>query len=144
MDDLNLTIERRLAASPEAIFDAWTNAEQMAEWFSPMTTATIHKLDVREGGEFHIDMHGEKKDYVHTGQYLEVHRPRRLVFSWFSEGTEQKETRVTLELQSEGDGTLLRLKHERFPTEKSRDDHNGGWLAIIDKLEQRLVNRASA
>ena len=83
----------------------------------------------------------EGKDYVHTGTYIEIDRPNRLVFSWFSDSTGQKETIVTLDLKSDGDGTMLRLTHERFTSEKSRDDHTGGWSDILDRLESVLAKR---
>ena len=138
MSDYTLTIKKQLPAPPEVVFDAWTTPSHMANWISPMTTATVPKLDLRVGGEYRIDMHGENKDYVHTGSYKEIDRPNKLVFSWFSDGTQQQETIVTIELEAAGGGTLLTLTHERIPKEKSRDDHEGGWTTIVDKLEQAL------
>jgi len=51
MSDLTTTLSRKFAASPEAVFDAWTDADSMGAWFSPMTTASVPKLDLRVGGE---------------------------------------------------------------------------------------------
>jgi uncharacterized protein YndB with AHSA1/START domain len=134
MSDLTTTLSKRFDASPEAVFDAWTDPAGMGAWFSPMTTASVPKLDLRVGGDFQIDMHGEGKDYVHTGRYLEIDRPRKLVFTWVSEGTQDQETVVTLDLEADGDGTLLTLTHERFPDTESRDNHAKGWDAIIEKF----------
>ena len=72
MSDLTTTLSKRFDASPEVVFDAWTDPEGMGAWFSPMTTASVPKLDLRVGGDFQIDMHGEDKDHVHTGRYLEI------------------------------------------------------------------------
>ncbi len=135
MSELTLTLTRHLPASPEVVFDAWTTPDHMANWLSPMTTASIPRLDLRVGGEFQIDMHGGEKDYVHTGRYLEIDRPHKLVFTWISEGTQQQETVVTLELKPDGDGTALTLTHERFPSAESRDNHEKGWTAIVEKLD---------
>lgn len=134
-----LKLEKKLEASPEAVFDAWTNPESMASWFSPMTTASIPVMDLRVGGDYRIDMHGDGKDYVHTGKYLEVDRPGRLKFSWHSEGTGQEETIVTLDIKSDGDGSMLTLTHEKLPNEQSRDDHEKGWMVILEKLPGVLV-----
>ena len=134
MSDLTTTLSKRYPASPEAVFDAWTDPEGLGAWFSPMTTASVPELDLRVGGAFRIDMHGEDADYVHTGKYLEVDRPHRLVFTWISAGTEDKETRVTVDLAADGDGTLLTLTQERFPCEESRDSHQQGWGAILEKF----------
>lgn len=139
MSEHTLTIKKRLPAPPEVVFDAWTTAEHMAGWVSPMTTASVPKLDLRVGGEFQIDMHGDEKDYVHTGKYIEIDRPNKLVFSWLSDGTQQKETIVTLDFEADSEGTVLTLTHDRFPTEESRNNHEQGWTVIADKLEQALV-----
>jgi len=143
MSELALTIKKHLPVAPEVVFDAWTTPDHMANWLSPMTTASIPRLDLRVGGEYQIDMHGDEKIYVHTGRYLEVDRPHRLSFTWFSEGTQQKETVVTLEMTPEGNGTLLTLTHERFPNEKSRDEHEMGWTAIMEKLGSVFPNAAT-
>ena len=144
MSDQNLTLQKQLSASPEAVFDAWTTPESMAHWISPMTTAIVPKLDLRVGGEYQIDMYGDEKTHVHTGEYLEVDRPNRLVFSWFSEGTGQQKTIVTLEMEAKAGGTLLTLTHEHFPSKQSRDNHQKGWTVILDKLEGQMAKAASA
>jgi uncharacterized protein YndB with AHSA1/START domain len=144
MNELTMTISKQLAAAPETVFDAWTTPQHMAGWLSPMTTASIPLLELRVGGRYQIDMHGEEKDYVHTGQYLEIDRPNKLVFSWHSEGTGQEETIVTLEFAATEGGTLLTLTHDRFPTAKSRDDHTQGWTAIFEKLEHVFASSATA
>ena len=135
MSELSLTLSKHLPASPEAVFDAWTTPAHMANWLSPMTTASVPRLDLRVGGEFQIDMRAAETDYVHTGKYLEIDRPHKLVFTWHSEGTQQQETVVTLEMAPDGDGTMLTLSHERFPTADSRDNHEKGWTVIIEKLD---------
>ena len=140
MREHTMTMTKHLPVSPEVVFDAWTTPDHMANWLSPMTTATVPRLDLRVGGEYQIDMHGGEKDYVHTGRYLEIDRPHKLVFTWLSEGTQQQETVVTLELEADGDGTALTLTHERFPSAESRDNHEKGWTAIVEKLDAVFAN----
>ena len=135
MSEWTLTLTKHLKAAPEVVFDAWTTPAHMSGWLSPMTTCSVPELDLKVGGKYRIDMHGDGEDYVHTGEYLEIERPNRLVFTWFSDGTGQQETQVTLEMTPEGDGTLLTLTHERFPSEESKGNHEKGWLAIMEKLE---------
>jgi uncharacterized protein YndB with AHSA1/START domain len=98
-----------------------------------MTTASVPELDLRPGGAYRIDMHGEDTDYVHTGKYFEVDRPNRLVFTWISVGTHDTETLVTVEIAAEGDGAQLTLTHENLPDEESRNNHEKAWGAILEK-----------
>jgi uncharacterized protein YndB with AHSA1/START domain len=138
MTDLNLTLKKTIPAPPEVVFDAWTTPEHMARWFSPMTTASVPKLELRVGGEYQVDMHGDGKDHVHTGKYTEVSRPNKLAFTWISEGTGNQETLVTLEFAPDGSGTALTLTHERFADEKACENHEKGWTAILEKLAAQI------
>ena len=50
VDDLTLRLTRRFDASPERLFDAWTDQEQFAEWFGPKGVTTVYcDLDPRTG-----------------------------------------------------------------------------------------------
>ena len=87
-------------------------------------------------------MHSDERDYVHVGKFLKIDKPHVLEFTWISDGTEQKETIVRLQFEAKGAGTLLTLTHENFVSEKARQDHNQGWTAICDKLQEAVVNAA--
>ena len=129
-------IRRLIDASPAEVFEAWTDADSMSQWMRPGSTADAEcELDVREGGRFRIDMilpDGERKD--HEGEYRVVDPPNKLVFTWISEGTQRRETVVTVELSERDGGTELVLTHEGIPTEKSAEGHEEGWTSIVETL----------
>ena len=51
VDDRTLRLTRRFDASPERLFDAWTDQDQFAEWFGPKGVTTVYcDLDPRTGG----------------------------------------------------------------------------------------------
>lgn len=137
-----LSVSRHYDATPEEVFDAWTDAEGLGEWMSPFPARGFRrssvKLDPRVGGAFEIVMHGEDRDYPHRGVYKEIDRPRRLVFTWISKGTEQRESTVTIELKPERGGTLLTLTHEGLPSESLAKDHSKGWTEILEHLASVL------
>ena len=137
-----LTITKLVPASPEEVFAAWTNPDHLKRWIAPMGTATVPLLEPRVGGRYRIDMHGENDTYVHEGEYLELNAPRRLVFTWISDGTEQQASLVTIDLAASDGGTLLILKHEKLPTEQSAEKHQGGWTAIAENLAKVLATAA--
>jgi len=67
-------------------------------------------------------------DVVHTGQYLAIERPRRLVFTWVSTRVRGLTTQVTLELEPDGAGaTRLTLVHEALPDAEALRAHQEGW-----------------
>ena len=134
-----LRLTRLLPASPERVFDAWTDPESVAVWMCDGTTTVASvELDVRVGGQFRVVMRGTESDHVHSGEYREIRRPDRLVFTWTSSGTEGKETLVTLDFVARGKGTELRLTHELLPSQDAADKHQGGWTSIFDKLAAYL------
>ena len=136
----DLTITKSLPATREEVFEAWINPEHLKNWISPLPhgSATVPLLEPKVGGRYQIDMHGEGRTYVHTGEYLELRSPERLVFTWISEGTGHQESVVTIELSEADGGTLLTLTHEKLPSAESAERHTGGWTAIVDNLVRQL------
>ena len=70
------------------------------------------------------------------GIYREVVPNERLVFTWAWHSTPERESLVTITLKPDGAGTLLTFHHEQFFDETARDNHQRGWSAFLDKLEQ--------
>lgn len=128
-------LQRLLPASPQEVFDAWTDPESLEQWLCPGTVSlTRVELDVRVGGHFRIVMRDATKDLVHTGEYREITPPHRLVFTWCSNGTYNQETLVTVELHPRGNKTELVLTHERLPDASSAGKHEDGWQDVVRKL----------
>jgi uncharacterized protein YndB with AHSA1/START domain len=136
--ETRLTITRRIAASPNDVFDAWTDPNSMRTWMRPGDGVDSRvTLDVRVGGKYRIDMiRGNGRVYEHTGEYLVVDRPHTLKFTWISEGTEQRTSTVTIELRPVGKETELTLTHEGLPTAKATAGHTQGWTEIIEQFEK--------
>jgi uncharacterized protein YndB with AHSA1/START domain len=137
-----IVVERDLAAGAAEVFAAWADAEGMRSWMCPgvdMTHAEV-EIDFRVGGRFRIVMRGERA-YAHSGEYLEIDPPRRLVFSWISEFLPPAEasTRVTITIDPAGsDRCRLRLVHELPPSSGSYSGHPEGWRTILEKLGRRV------
>jgi uncharacterized protein YndB with AHSA1/START domain len=137
----SLTLTRRFHARPEKIFAAWTQAEQLVQWFGPaMVRAGSVKadLDVRVGGRYRISfVKDDNGEYFEAGgTYREVVPNERLVFTWAWHSTPERETVVTISMKAEGAGTLMVFHHARFFDEAARDNHERGWSAFFDKLDE--------
>ena len=136
----SIRLVRVLPAPPEEVFDAWTDPESIRVWMCPgAVSETVATLDVRVNGRYTIVMKGPSGDIVHTGQYLAIERPRRLVFTWVSNPVRGRTTQVTIELEPDGAGaTRLTLVHEALPDAEALRNHQEGWGQILTKLEARL------
>jgi len=129
-----LVVRRVIPATREDVFDAWLDAETMAEWMRPGDAFEAKvELDPRVGGKFHILMIHGRDDNDHWGEYLEIDRPSRLSFTWISKNTSMQPTIVTIELREVEGGTQLTLTHRGLPQPKI-DDHRKGWGMIVEKL----------
>lgn len=70
---------RRLKATPEQAFDAWTQPEQLSVWWDPNGRRLARcEIDLRVGGQFLFDMDGH---HPFGGVYEDIARPERLVFN---------------------------------------------------------------
>ena len=135
-----LTLERTIAAPPEKVFDAFTQAETLAGWFSPSDqyTSTVPECDARLGGRYRIEMrHSGGNVHVVYGVYERVARPTELVFSFAWENMpERGHSRVTVTFEKAGTGTKLVIFQEQLPSAEMREAHNAGWGGCLVKLVQ--------
>jgi uncharacterized protein YndB with AHSA1/START domain len=134
-----LRIVRDFDASPERVYQAWTDPRLVKRWFGPSEFSTpIAEIDLRIGGTYRIGMKSPDGElYVATGEYREVVQNRKLVFTWRWEDSpsDTPGTLVTVEFKRSGQNTELVFTHENFTTEELMKDHQEGWEGALSKLE---------
>jgi uncharacterized protein YndB with AHSA1/START domain len=114
----------------------WLNPESLRRWMRPgdsdVVFADVHPF---VGGTFRFDT--QTKDgrvVVHSGKYLEIQRPDKLVFTWNSSVLGEHSSQVTVEFYDQADKCLMVLLHELPPDEALLEDHRKGWETILDLL----------
>src|SRR4051812_32213713 len=126
----SLTLQRRLNASPDRVYAAWTDPEKIVRWFGPAVVgpSTMKAgMDVRVGGSFQVSFNSEDGEYHQiSGIYREVVPNKRLVFSWAWYTTPERESQVTVTIKAEGNHTLLTLLHEQLFDEATKTGHTRG------------------
>jgi uncharacterized protein YndB with AHSA1/START domain len=137
----SLTVKRRLKATPDKVFAAWTDPEKIKRWMGPGEIVTIRaESDARPGGRYFVAMRSpDGKDHDVGGVYREVVANEKLVFTWawkVAPPDESHESLVTVLLKPDDGGTLLTLTHEKLFDEESREGHEHGWIGALDKLEK--------
>ena len=139
MTDLKVNIEKIIHAPIGKVFDAWLDPKTMSKFMMGMPDMPDSDVenDPREGGSFTINMHYRGEELPHTGQYLEISRPDKLVFTWVSRHSSADNSTVTLHFTKIDEGkTNVSLVHVRFVDEESRSGHEAGWGCILDKLDE--------
>jgi len=133
---IEVTVRRQFAESPERVFGAWLDENTVRSWMSmpfaalggrPVDVRRI-EIDPRVGGRFTFSDMREDGEAVHWGTYLEIDRPRKLVFTWFtSEEDEQANNSVvTLIIEPDSDGCVATIVHAM----------DAKWAAYIKQTEQ--------
>ena len=81
-----LRITKMLHAPLELVWDVWTNPKHIANWWGPNGfTDTIHTMDVSEGGEWRLTMHGpDGKNYPNKSVFIEIVQRKKIVFQHFN------------------------------------------------------------
>jgi uncharacterized protein YndB with AHSA1/START domain len=92
--------------------------------------------DAREGGRFTIVMHVGEEKIPHSGSYLTIDRPNKLVFSWESPYSTDDSQVSLIFTPVDASTTEIELTHVRFINEEARSNHQGGWANILDKLTE--------
>ena len=131
-----VVVRRTIAASAEDLFDAWLDPEALAAWMRPGTIkSTVAKVEPRVGGSYEISMQGESGPITHRGVYRQIDRPKRLVFTWASPGTELRDTLVTVDFVVLDKRTEVVVTHEQLP-ESARPSHSRGWTSGLEHLDE--------
>jgi uncharacterized protein YndB with AHSA1/START domain len=135
-----VTVERRFDARPEQIFDAWLDPEAVGKWLFATPGGVMEKVDIdaRVGGGFTIVERRGEEVAEHFGSYVELDRPRRLAFDfWTSE--EEERTRVTVTIEADGEGSLVTLIHQGVWAEWEAQTRQG-WAMILEGLARTLAD----
>lgn len=151
-------VTRRLDASPERVFDAWTESKMMAQWLFTSEQSEIEgrmvENDLRVGGKYFIADRRGGTDYKAHGEYLEIDRPHRLVFTFKMPQFSETVDRITVEIQPSKHGSQLTLTQEiTVPHEDDtepevveqmlkefKDSTEHGWNEMFDLLAKKLNN----
>jgi uncharacterized protein YndB with AHSA1/START domain len=128
------------SASPERVFDAWLDPQTTGKWLfaTPAGQMVRVEIDARVGGRFVIVDRRNGEDVEHTGEYLEIDRPRRLVFTFGVPKYSPLFTRVTVEIEPAATGCDLTLTNEDVPAEYLASNEKG-WTGILTGLAEFLA-----
>ena len=112
--DREIVFTRVFDAPREMVFDAWTDPQQVAQWWGPVGfTTAIQEMDVREGGVWRHVMHGPNgMDFPNQIVFTKVIRPELLAYahSGGRKGDPGASFHTTVTFQAEGSKTLLTMR----------------------------------
>ena len=131
---INVHVTRRFKALPQRVFDAWLDSRTAGKWlFAPVSGQIVCvEIDARAGGWFYIVERRDGKNVEHIGEYLEIVRPYRLVFTLSVEKYSLDFERVTVVFAPHGTGCELSLAHKTMPELARQLSHD--WIRMLEGL----------
>ena len=148
----SVTARRRYPATPDEVFSAWVDPELIARWWGPAGfTTRVERLDLRVGGAFRFAMSSPRgSEGATAGVFLEILRPRRLVFEVTEhcncdlpagESPQLETALVTVEFHPRGAETEVVVRHEGLASASLAGRFEGGWGSSLACLADliRLV-----
>jgi len=148
-------IEEFIKASPDKVFNAWTDPEKLMNWYAPEgCTFSIKTLNVQTGGQFHTCISNPQfGDCWCIGEYKEVTPYSKLVFTLINADEQGQPinpadigmdpdwpgaTLVTVIFTEENGGTRLQLRQTVSQELAIRTGAHPSWLQMLGKLKNLL------
>ncbi len=135
--DDELLITRVFDAPVSQVFRLWEEREHMIRWWGPKDfTCTSLEHDFRPGGKWRacIVSKAYGENWM-SGQFREIEKDRRIVFTFAWEEDQPNETLVTVTFAAQNGKTVQTFHQAPFRTVESRDSHIGGWNECFDREE---------
>ena len=148
------SISHRFNLPAERVFDAWLTPSLASRFFFATRTGNILRCEIEPevGGTFtvtdrrpHSDGDESVFDAEHRGIYVEIDRPRRLVFDFSVPPYTDDPTRVTIAIAAVGVGACeLTLTHDMGDSRYAREFETlsrNGWIKMLATLDKELFTR---
>jgi uncharacterized protein YndB with AHSA1/START domain len=145
---LEMCLTRRFAAPPDIVFQAWTDAKQLAEWWGPKSfTNPVCQVDLRLGGAIYIHMRApDGVVYPMTGRFLKIDPPHCLVLVTAAidgEGKPMFKVRNTVTFNAVDGGTEISLVARVMSTTPAAPQYlagmSQGWSQSLERLAVLVV-----
>jgi uncharacterized protein YndB with AHSA1/START domain len=151
---LIVQVTHRFNVPAERVFDAWLKPSMASRFFFATRTGNILRCEIEPevGGSFtvtdrrpHADGDESVFDAEHRGTYIEIERPRRLVFDFSVPPYTDAPSRVTIEIAPVGVGACeLTLSHDMGDSRYAREFEEltrNGWTKMLATLDKELFAR---
>ncbi len=148
MNQRTIVATREFAASREAVFDAWTKAELLSQWWGPQDFAMPEcEVDPREGGAWRLRLrapHGV--DHRVNGVFRAIKSPESLDLSLdfeFTPGKRRLTGFVAVKVVVHNSRTRLTVNagaaQADEPAEAELRGMEEGWKQALDRLAAFLA-----
>ncbi len=138
----------RFSIAAERVFDAWLDVTLLGRWmFGPAVRderIVRIALEPKVGGKFSFVVNRQGAEVDHVGEYLEIDRPRLLVFTWAIRENLPDMSRVVVEITPLDRGCEVKVTHVMNPKWADfADKAAGSWAKMLTALERMFTPPSS-
>jgi uncharacterized protein YndB with AHSA1/START domain len=144
-----IVMTRVFDAPRDLVFEAHTSCDHVSRWWGPRAFETIAcEIDFREGGRWRVvHANADGEEYAFSGEYREIARPERFVWTFSYEGDEFEPGEESFTFEEHDGKTTLTARSE-FGSAEFRDQvlQSGmvdGATETFDRLDEYLEALAS-
>jgi uncharacterized protein YndB with AHSA1/START domain len=130
-----------VAASPDRVFRAWTNSDEIKKWWGPNDVSCLSvEVDLQVGGQYRIE-NGLPDGSVLwiSGKFEVIEKPHLLIFTWIVENASPTTELVEVRFKPHESGTNVIVTHGRIATKVLSERHQQGWIGCLEGLAEYLT-----
>ncbi len=142
--DRTIHVVRIVNASRDRVWRAFTDAEQIAQWWGRGNKMVVERSEVERGGHWRYVEHTDEGSFGFEGRYSDVTPVSRIVRTFEYDGFPGCPMRETAEFEDLGDGRTKIISTSLFFTQEERDGMmssgmEGGMNESYEALDRLLA-----
>lgn len=140
----NLNVSKQLNCSKQTLYIAWTQPEQLKEWWKPLGyTLTDVVNDIKQGGEVKYTFEDNKLTINGRYERIEDQHLLEYAWNWHLKGELKEDAPYKLSVQFDGDdnNATVSVTQTGFENEESIQPHKQGWEEGLQQLEEYLSGK---
>lgn len=142
MAENKLTATQTFDASADKVFAAWTDFEQLRQWWKPLGK-TMTKMDQSEGSHdvaYHFsDRENSNDDMVVKSEYEKFEQGKHLLYSWnwYLNDAPVKDGlyKLDVEFRDTDGGSEISVTQSNESSEEGVHPHSQGWDDALKELK---------
>lgn len=136
----NAVVVYNFNITSDKVFEAWLDPEKVKEWMFPKGDIQRVEIDGRVGGSFSFVDLRDGKEIDHRGEYVEIDRPKRLVFTWGIPKESPDSARVNIDIVWTKTGCKLTLTHElHLEWSDFAPQTEQAWRNMLEAMDEVLT-----
>ncbi|WP_273566053.1 SRPBCC domain-containing protein [Maribacter halichondriae] len=145
MENRTISLKRTFDAPIRLVWEAWTQSEHIAQWWSPKGIETkVIEHEFKIGGRWKYSMPmPDGKEFIAEGVYLEIVEFEKIISSAnFRPMTEGVEIQALFSENGSKTNFTFNVVHptEEYKIQQEKMGIMNGWGSIFDRLDQLLRN----